>query len=55
MESRISVQVTLDRQRLAYLLENGLLCLEELSYGDAETKSALKALLLQNAAKNRQS
>ena len=54
MESRISVQITLDRERLAYLLENRFLCIEELNYGDVETKLALKLLLLQNAVKSRQ-
>lgn len=53
MKSRISVQVTVDQERLAYLLENRLISLEELNCSDAETKSMVKTLLLQNALKGR--
>ena len=51
MKSRISVEMTVDQERLAYLLENRLVSLEELNCSDAETKSRLKTLLLQNALK----
>jgi len=53
MKSRISVQMTVDQERLAYLLENHLVSLEELNCSDAETKSRLKVLLLQNALKSK--
>lgn len=51
MKSRISVEMTVDQERLAYLLENRLVSLEELNCSDAETKSLVKTLLLKNALK----
>lgn len=40
-----------DQERLAYLLENRLVSLEELNCSDTETKSLVKRLLLKNALK----
>ena len=54
MKSQISVHITLEDERLAYLLENRLVCIENLSSSDPQTKSKLKALVLQNALKTKQ-
>jgi hypothetical protein len=51
MKSQLSLQITLEDERLAYLLENRLVCIEDLNSCDLQTKSRLKALLLRNAVK----
>lgn len=55
MKPTLSVQLTLDQQRLAHLLEHRLVCIEDLNCTDPETKSKLKSLVLQNALKGQTS
>lgn len=55
MKTRISLQLTLDDQRLAYLLETRIISVEDLGVCDPKTKTRVKALLLRNALKNQQS
>jgi|TARA_B110000483_G_scaffold243659_1_gene334970 hypothetical protein len=51
MKSEISLNICIDDERLAYLLENRLLFVEDLKSCNLQTKSKIKALLLRSALK----
>ncbi len=51
MKSEVSLKISIDDERLAYLFENRLLFVEDLQSCNSQTKSKIKTLMLRSALK----